>query len=276
MRQWYPPSGTGQAAGAALGAMIRTLGENGFQDAVLQNLQPWIPAASWSVYRTGSRCRPTLFLGAALGVPDRTRDCWWAYLSGPYLGDRSLGDTDLPEHTPRICHVTADEIPDEHRARVYQAHGMAERISVVDRDADGTFAVNLYRHEHQPHFTDAQIAGFEMLALSILELARKHIALSGGSGEARVHAPELPCPLEKAASAMPAGRIRERLLALAPELTARELDVCVRLLQGMTQEGIASDLGVAFTTVKTYRNRAYTRLGVHFRNELFARVLNAA
>ncbi len=50
--------------------------------------------------------------------------------------------------------------------------------------------------------------------------------------------------------------------------------MCIRLLQGMTQDGIASDLGLALPTVKTYRNRAFARLGIHFRNELFARVLS--
>ena len=48
---------------------------------------------------------------------------------------------------------------------------------------------------------------------------------------------------------------------------------CARLLQGMTYEGIANDLGLSAPTVKTYRNRAFARLGIHFRSELFARVL---
>jgi DNA-binding CsgD family transcriptional regulator len=38
----------------------------------------------------------------------------------------------------------------------------------------------------------------------------------------------------------------------------------------MTQEGIAADLGLSVPTVKTYRNRAFARLGISFRNELFA------
>jgi DNA-binding NarL/FixJ family response regulator len=75
------------------------------------------------------------------------------------------------------------------------------------------------------------------------------------------------------AATMSPGQMRERLLDLSGELTARELDVCVRLLQGLTQDGIAADLGLSLATVKTYRNRAFTRLGIHFRNELFARVL---
>jgi DNA-binding CsgD family transcriptional regulator len=269
MRQWYPPTGNRSAAAATLAGMIRSLGDDDFQATVLDQLQPWIPAASWSVYRTGTRCRPTLFLSSSHGVPDRTRACWRAYLSGPYLSDRSFGETQALVDRPRMCHVRVDEIGEEHRARVYQPHGMAERVSVVDADAAGTFAVNLYRHEHQPQFTDAQIADFEALAPSLLELARKHIALGGCAELAPGSAAQAPMP----AASMPPMQLRERLLDLASDLTARELDVCVRLLQGMTQEGIAADLGLAFTTVKTYRGRAYARLGVHFRNELFARVL---
>jgi DNA-binding CsgD family transcriptional regulator len=43
----------------------------------------------------------------------------------------------------------------------------------------------------------------------------------------------------------------------------------------MTQEGVAADLGLSLPTVRTYRNRAFARLGIHFRNELFALVLQA-
>ena len=71
----------------------------------------------------------------------------------------------------------------------------------------------------------------------------------------------------------PPAQLAERLRLLRPDLTAREIDVCVRLLQGMTQEGIAVDLGLGVPTVKTYRNRAFARLGIHFRNELFALML---
>lgn len=61
-----------------------------------------------------------------------------------------------------------------------------------------------------------------------------------------------------------------RLRELAPGLTARELEVCLRLLRGMTQDGIAADLGLSAATVKTYRNRAFARLDIHHRHQLFA------
>ena len=59
-----------------------------------------------------------------------------------------------------------------------------------------------------------------------------------------------------------------------PTLTAREVEVCARLLTGMTQDGIASDLGLSLATVKTYRNRAFARLGIHFKNQLFSLFLH--
>jgi len=254
--------------------MVRSLGRPDFPAVVIEKVQPWIPAASWSVYRTGRHCSPVMFLSASRGIPDRTRECWWAYLSGPYLRDKSFGSAlDSRLSLPHLCHVTAQEIPAEHRARVYEAHGMLERVSVVDQDRDGVFAVNFYRHEHQPELSDGQIAAFESIAFALLELARKHVALEGASaaaGSARSKGGQKQAGAWE--QAVSPGQLRERLLAIGSHLTAREIDVCTGLLMGRTQEGIARDLGLSPMTVKTYRNRAFERLGIHFRNELYARV----
>lgn len=106
----------------------------------------------------------------------------------------------------------------------------------------------------------------------MLALTRKHIALAQRPG---VLQPALQPPAQSTAPllshSLPA--LRERLLRAHAGLTERELDVCARLLQGMTQKGIACDLGLSLPTVKTYRNRAFSRLGIHFRNELFALAL---
>jgi DNA-binding CsgD family transcriptional regulator len=294
MRQWLPssPPASGQhsasgPASQALAGMVQRLGEPGFAPGLLEDLAPVLPAASWSVYRTGQRCKPTLFMSASRGVPDTTQDCWWAYLSGPYRKDRTWGrafDDNTPiDPLPRLCHVTATEVEGEHRARVYDAHGVAERVSVVDYESDGSvFAVNFYRHQHQRPFRDGQIGDFESVAPVLLALARKHIHLARpsawpvhDSGRHVLPATDDREAVLPALAALPQGlpALRERLLRLHHDLTDRELDVCARVLQGMTHEGIASDLGLGVPTVKTYRNRAFARMGIHFRNELFAKVL---
>jgi DNA-binding CsgD family transcriptional regulator len=38
----------------------------------------------------------------------------------------------------------------------------------------------------------------------------------------------------------------------------------------MTHAGVAADLGIKESTVKTFRNRAFERLGINFRSQLFA------
>lgn len=276
MRHWLPASTLGDGiappthgTGAALGGMVQRLGDAGFASGLLQELAPVLPAASWSVYRTGRHCQPTLFMSASHGIPDTTRDCWWAYLSGPYRSDRTWGESVAAAPSTRLCHLTASEVGGEHQARVYEAHGMAERVSIVEHENDGAvFAVNFYRHQHQRPFLDRQISDFETMAPVLLALARKHIALAQHQP---VALPITPTPLQGLPQQLPA--LRERLLRAHAGLTERELDVCTRLLQGMTQEGIACDLGLSLPTVKTYRNRAFGRLGIHFRNELFALAL---
>ena len=127
----------------------------------------------------------------------------------------------------------------------------AERLSIAERASDGSvFALNFYRHEHQRPLADRHLADFSELSAALLALAQKHIALVR------------PAPVADAR--------RQRLLAHAPDLTGRELDVCLRLLQGLTQDGTAADLGLSAATVKTYRNRAFARLGIQHRNQLFA------
>lgn len=258
MRTWtadpIPPAGHG------LAVAVSALGEARFGATLLDGLRELLPLNSLSVYRIGAR--PAIFFSASLGVPDTTRDCWRAYLSGPIACDRTLqAHEPAPAPRPlsgealRLCHITACEVPPEHRVKVYEAHGVAERVSVVQDEAERSlFALNFYRHQHQRPFSDTQLAEFGRLGGLLMALARKHIALAGPA-------------------AAPAAGVGERLLALQPELTAREIDVCSRILQGMTQEGIAVDLGIGLPTVKTYRNRAFARLGIHFRSELFALML---
>jgi len=60
---------------------------------------------------------------------------------------------------------------------------------------------------------------------------------------------------------------------IMPHLARRELDVCVGIMQGKSSEAIALALGISVNTVRTYRKRAYARLGITSHNELMRLVL---
>lgn len=276
MRQWTVDNSPSRL-GAVLADAIDVIGDAGFDKRLLERIHSVLPAASCSVYQTGPACVPTLFLSASHGVPDTTVDCWRAYLSGPYRTDRSLVHAPLaPRVSTWLSHITAREVPAEHRAKVYEAHGVAERVSVVEARADGVlFAINFYRHQHQRPFEDAQISDLGQLASPLLALTRKHLALRHTAGRPPgVRA--APTAAEPPTRGPQATFFERQLREVCPSLTPRERDVCTAMLQGLTADGVACALGLSVPTVKTYRNRAFDKMGIRFRNQLFSLVLRGA
>jgi DNA-binding CsgD family transcriptional regulator len=66
-----------------------------------------------------------------------------------------------------------------------------------------------------------------------------------------------------------------RLLKLrSPELSTRECEVCARAVAGKTIEGTSLELDIKRTSVITYRQRAYQKLGISRTNELVALLSN--
>ena len=241
----------------AAARLVAAIGSAAFADEALAALNAPVPAASWSVYRVfGRRRPPVLHLSATREGEDVTRSCFAAYAAGLYRRDRSF-DLVQRAHRPgeaAVLAMHADDAPNpEHREAIYRRHALAERLSVAALDDDGSlFAVNLYHHDHQGRFSAAERERFCAIAPVVLASVRRHVELQA----------ERP--------AAPADA-RAALAAACPALTARELDVCERLLRGLSHDGIAADLGLSVPTVKTYRARAFDRLGLHFRSELFAR-----
>lgn len=255
MRHWLASTAQRRAPDTLV-PLIDAVGTRDFAGTVLGTLQALIPAGSWNAYQVGAQCPPRLYFSASRDQPDRTVHCWQAYLSGPHAQDRTLLWEGAAAGGAYLSHITSGEIPEEHRQRVYEAHGMAERISIVRQQADGpVFAVNFYRHRNQSAFGDRHLAALEAVGPMLLALARKHAEL----------APTDHAPRDWVTT------WRARLRRDPSNLTVRELDVTARILAGWSLDGIAVDLGVSLTTVKTYRQRAFARMGIRFRSELFSR-----
>ncbi len=242
----------------AMAALVAGIGSPGFAGAALQALHgAQLAAASWSVYQLRPAQAPCMHLSASLGVVDTTQDCFDAYRRGLYRADRSFDA--VPPGSAAVLRLHADELPSRrHREAIYQRHRLVERLSVVQRglavggaQGGSLLAINLYRHDHQPRWSDGEVAGFAGLAPLLLAAVQRHLALA--------------TPLAAAAPTTQRARLQQRCPALSP----RELDVCERLLLGWTYDGIAADLGLSLPTVKTYRARAFARLGLHFKSQLF-------
>jgi DNA-binding CsgD family transcriptional regulator len=140
------------------------------------------------------------------------------------------------------------------RRRFFDQAGIVERISIVQRGADHWRGMNIARHAKEGYFSDRELdnlAGLARLALPMLSLAR-HKAPAG--------------------AAMSAAELEERFASRCGGLTRREGQVCARAAMGMSVEATAIELGIAKTSVLTFRQRAYRRLGVTSPFELLALV----
>ena len=233
-------------------ALVGCIARHDFATRALGELNRALPVAWWTVYRVFDDQPPRLFAQASHAVPDIALDCWHIYRSGVYRDDTHFAEAcDQAASSMVMTHCLADDFGRAHREQIYAAHGLSERLSLVTAErgpqASGALlAVNLYRHRAQPRFAPSEIDAVLDVAGTLLAVVQRHIELGG-------------------ARASPALQLRQ----LCPQLTQREFAVCERLLRGLTFEGIAADLGVSAATAKTYRNRAFERLGIHHRNELF-------
>jgi len=257
-------------AGSALAGVIGCTGESNFGSTAIAELNKMLPLCWMSVYKLFKDGPPEMYIAGTFGVADGTRDSWRVYRRGLYSRDQTFAAA--REVTQgggaALTRWHARELPLEHRRAIYTRHGLRERISLIEGDKDGgLLAVNLYRSEEQAPFVDHEIDLLCGLTAPLLAAVQLHLRLMTSAAQAiRVRE-----PLE----AKPSSALVEEISSLS-ELPRREREVCQRLLRGWTYDGIAADLGISAGTVKTYRDRAFDRLGLHHRNELFAKALAEA
>ncbi|CAM3805494.1 LuxR C-terminal-related transcriptional regulator [Pseudomonas sp. S 311-6] len=237
-------------------SLTRAMGSEQFPASLLDSLAHWVNSQHFNVLRIAAG-HPSLLLAGS-----RHRDrrlvwrCWDDYSQRFHNHDElaSRMQSHPPMERPLIGHLLAEDISfSPYRQEIYQRHDMSERLCSLSWDDQGApLMLNLYRHRDAGYFRDHEIQAFEQLTPALLQLVRGHLALQRQE--------------------VPAESWRATLLRAAPQLTEKELEVCLLLLRGLTHAGIGAALGIKETTVKTYRNRAFLRLNINFRSQLFALV----
>jgi DNA-binding CsgD family transcriptional regulator len=144
---------------------------------------------------------------------------------------------------------------DNYRKLFFEDSRIVDKIAAAYWVGRTCFYVNFYRTLDQGKFTRSQAARLAGLAPVLTAIVARH------------------CQTEDIAST---AEKLEKLFATADRftaLTAREKEVCLRILSGYSAEAISAELGVSLHSTLTYRKRAYEKLGISSQNELFAIVL---
>lgn len=237
-------------------SLIGALGESGFAQCLIQRLNDLALVDFLSVYQLDTQSPPRMYMSSSRKTRDVSDDCFRSYQQKLHAQDHTFDKAkELLQHDGiAMAYAHQSHFAPPHRAAIYSRHGIQDRLSVVCRADDCFLATNFYRYEQQPMFDASDVDAIQAVAKSVAACVTKHISLAGKGPDPQVH--DLQGLLHS-------------LAVFCPRLTAREMEVCAGLLQGLTYDGIAAHLGLSVATVKTYRSRAYEKLGINFRSQLF-------
>ena len=264
MQTWVVEGSTEQRLidAAAVAGLVEAIGSpdsEALARCMLEAAWPQLGASLCTVFAHEDRRNPRLLSGAAQQGP------WIAFRTGG-LHARDFSSQDpvrevlerKPEAGPVgaviVCRQRADTMPrDSLRSECMDALGLADRLTILVRTGPACWlAAHLYR---QTHYSPEQIEGFMGIARLLARCMARHYA----------------CDVDGLASLR--GNLSEGVFELGSRLTEREREVLTRILDGVTVNRIAEDLKLRPTTVATYRMRAYEKLGVQSRQELFAAIM---
>ncbi len=253
----YGSSRPSPRANAIAAVVVGCIGSESFPSAALERIHCHLPLGAWTVYQLNTDAPPEFSMGATRGKDDITGACWNQYRSGLYSGDHSFDD--IAPSAPgdfALARLNPVRLAPAHRAAIYDRHAIQERLSVVAfESAKSLLALNFYRFHGQPWFDAEDEADLQSSATVLLAAVRRHLEL---------RPPETPAQMESTQE------IEISVLrAKCPRLTERELEVCAGLVQGWSFDGLAVQLNLSAATVKTYRDRAFRRLGINHRNQLY-------
>lgn len=155
--------------------------------------------------------------------------------------------------SPGVAHVDLDDKSYlDLRTQVWPR--VRDRVVLCGRRGDIDIGLSVVRTRESSKFQPEEIERLGSLADTLLECLTKHVSVLA-------HAPDFSIAFTDLSEI-------ESCLVARTKMPRREIEVCARILYGLTSLGIALDLGAGEESIKTYRKRAYRRLQLGSEREL--------
>jgi DNA-binding CsgD family transcriptional regulator len=169
---------------------------------------------------------------------------------------RQMLATNGTQHSLRVIRQAWNGITDpEYRRACYERAQIVERLTLYQVEESRIFA-SAYRTRTSGPSSSAEMERLEAYAPILIAAVAKHAGFRFGAMASVLHPP--------------AQEVIGHLLNAGCSLSLREAEVSAGMLLGMTQKEISQDCGVAMSSIVTYRQRAYRKLGVANRRGLTA------
>lgn len=156
-----------------------------------------------------------------------------------------------------------DAISQPEIAKIYRDSDLLEKIYDLRINGRIIYQLNLYRSIDKGHFTPDEIYQLELIVPLVTNLIRLRFQICGLDKQQRQNRKYI------------ISLLRENGTACFKTLTRQETAVCDLIVYGLTTEGMAAEMQISISSVKTYRNRAYRKLDIDSKSELFAMIINS-
>lgn len=256
------PAAPHAAAGGEIAAVCRlisVLGHAGFMDELAREYAALTGAAQVTTFfleQQRARCA----LAYRPREPRLVESLCHSYTRNHFSRDPVLKahlDSAGPGRDFTVRQLVSPEVyEDDYRARFFSSADLGGKMALISRRGERIVYVNFYFRAPVPTPPTEPDAAAALLA----ELLHKHDALTGGqfaAGTARTRAEAY---------------LKDRF----PELSPREAQECALIACGYSMAAIALELNVGQETAITFRKRAYAKLSISSRGELFAQCAGLA
>jgi len=169
---------------------------------------------------------------------------------------QSIRGTTGTQLIQRDIGAIADE---EFRRVLYDAADAREECLLVRSSRNIQYSLALVRTREQPAFSFAELACLRQMGEFLFPLCELH------ASTAAVRRCAGPDNISK-----PVANFDERLNSSEIRLSRREHEICKLLLTGKTVPETAQRLELQVSTAESYAKRAFTKIGVRTKRELFA------
>jgi DNA-binding CsgD family transcriptional regulator len=237
-----PPSATRRTE--MLGAMVEHIGDERFLGSLMTFCSEAAGASDCSLLLHRG---PQPQLAGAISVAgSRARDVGdWYIRGGFYRVEPSLQLARESKARLLVHTVRKNELPDARWSERYERVGLAERVSLLVALDDGWVFMNAYRPPHCNVAMDDAARTLGEQGPVIAAAVRRHLAIASPANAA----PAAACPLAA--------------------LSDRERQVVDAILAGFSAKECARQLGLSPTSIATYRQRAFEKLGIRRQVQLF-------
>lgn len=146
--------------------------------------------------------------------------------------------------------------------KIYKRSKISEKFYYLLRRNNQIFQFNLYRAEDKGPFKSEEIEKLKEVLPFLTHLACLRCQICG-AGE-----------YQRRSRKTIVSQLKKQKVPSFESLSNREAEVCDLIIYGLTTEGISVELDVSVSSVKTFRNRAYRKLNISTKSELFVMILN--